>query len=398
MNKAVIGLQWGDEGKGKLVDWLSDDFDIICRYQGGANAGHTVIYREQTIPLHLIPSGIFHRDKTCILGNGMVIDIKLLQEEINQLKEAGVEVEDRLLISRRAHVVLPDHYRVERKYKKELGTTGKGIGPAYSDKAKRTGLRMGDLFNEKYLEKFEFDKDFLSLLHSFRDIYKKNIVNTVELLHNFIEKGNKRILFEGAQGVLLDIDFGTYPYVTSSNPSTGGVLTGTGISPNALSSITGVTKSYTTRVGTGPFPTRMKKNLNSKIQKKGQEFGATTGRPRRCGWLDLVALKYAIKITGTTDIALTKIDVLDGLETVKVATGYRIHEDITDEFPPEYWNLEQATPVYKEFEGWNSTKNIKSYKKLPDQLKDYINFIQEYSGIKVSLISNGKNRGDIINV
>ncbi|MCK4421770.1 adenylosuccinate synthase [candidate division WOR-3 bacterium] len=395
MHTALMGLQWGDEGKGKLIDYLATNFDVVCRYQGGANAGHTVLYKGENIYLHLVPSGIFHPNKICIIGNGTVIDIKKLQEELVQLKEKGIDFDNRFFISKRCHIIQPEHFTREERMQKDIGTTGRGIGPAYADKISRSGVRMGDIFSIKYIKKRGVNTDFIKSLKTFKENFGQFITDTVDLLHSLTRK-EKKILFEGAQGVMLDIDFGTYPYVTSSNPSTGGILTGTGISPFSISKIIGVAKTYTTRVGNGPLPTQMDNNTQEMIRDVGGEYGATTGRPRRCGWLDLVALKYAVQISGATEIALTKIDVLDGLSQIKIGTEYEIDGHITNKFPAEVWNLERAKPIYTIFSGWDNTREIKEYKRLPEEAKEYIHYIEEYVGVKVSMISIGKKRGDLI--
>jgi adenylosuccinate synthase len=394
-NTALIGLQWGDEGKGKLIDYLCGSFDAVCRYQGGANAGHTVIYEGEKLSLHLIPSGIFHQDKTSIIGNGVVIDIVQLMKEIEELKKKGIETKDNLKISKRSHLILPSYFEEEKEMKDVIGTTGKAIGPSYSNKILRKGLRMGDIFSPDYLSKFNLPPEYFKILESFRENYGQMVTDTVELLRNLI-KDNRKIIFEGAQGVLLDIDFGTYPYVTSSNPTPGGISTGSGIPPNLISNIIGVTKAYTTRVGKGPFPTRMEKETEEIIRKNGQEFGTTTGRPRNCGWLDLVGLKFACWITGTTEIAITKIDVLDTLPEVKVATAYEANGKKLEHFPSEVWKLEKVKPIYKCFPGWSNTKLAKDYNKLPEEAKNFIKFIGDSLEVKVSYISTGKERGDLI--
>ncbi|MEO0293160.1 MAG: adenylosuccinate synthase [candidate division WOR-3 bacterium] len=394
-NVAIIGLQWGDEGKGKLIDNIVESFDVVCRYQGGANAGHTVIYKGERIALHLIPSGIFHPDKISIIGNGVVIEISELIEEIENLKKRGIEIKNNLKISKRSHLILPSYFEEEKEMKEEIGTTGRAIGPAYANKILRKGIRLCDIFSEEYLAKFNLPSSYLEILKIFKDKYGHLVTDTVELLKNLLKR-NKRILFEGAQGALLDIDLGTYPYVTSSNPTPGGILTGCGIPPNVISNIIGVTKAYVTRVGKGPLPTKMEEEEEELIRKIGNEFGATTGRARSCGWLDLVALKYAIWITGTTELALTKIDVLDGLPEVKIGVAYEIEGKKQDYFPPEVWQLEKVVPVYKSFPGWNNTKNIKTYQDLPKNAKSFIKFIENSTGVKVRYISTGEERGDLI--
>ena len=397
LNAALLGLQWGDEGKGKLIDNLAGSFDAVCRYQGGANAGHTVIYKDEKLSLHLIPSGIFHQDKLSIIGNGVVIDITQLIKEIEELKKKGLEINDNLKISKRSHLILPSYFEEEKEMKEIIGTTGRAIGPAYANKILRKGIRMGDINSPGYLSKFKLPSEYLKILESFRENYGHMITDTVQLLRKLL-KDNKKIIFEGAQGVLLDIDFGTYPYVTSSNPTPGGILTGTGIPPNSISTIIGVTKAYTTRVGRGPFPSRMEKETEELLRNTGQEFGATTGRPRNCGWLDLVALKYSSWISGVTEIALTKIDALDNLPEVKIAIAYEIDGEKQEYFPSEVWKLEKAKPIYKSFPGWNNTKSVKEYNDLPEEAKTYIKFIEDFLKIKIGYISTGRERGDLIRV
>ena len=396
-NAALIGLQWGDEGKGKLIDTLCDSFDAVCRYQGGANAGHTVFYKDEKLSLHLIPSGIFHEDKISIIGNGVVIDIVQLLKEIEELEKRGIKIKENLKISKRSHLILPSYFEEEMEMKGIIGTTGRAIGPSYSNKALRKGMRMGDILSTDYISKFNLPSEYLKTLESFRENYGQTITDTVELIYKIL-KDNKKILFEGAQGVLLDIDFGTYPYVTSSNPTPGGILTGSGIPPNLFSNIIGVTKAYITRVGKGPFPSRMETETEEIIRKAGNEFGATTGRPRDCGWLDLVALKFACWITGTTEIAITKMDVLDNLPEVRVATAYEVDGEKLEWFPSEVWKLEKAKPIYRNFPGWNNTKLAKDYNSLHNEAKNYIKFIEDALGVKVSYISTGRKRGDLIRV
>jgi adenylosuccinate synthase len=397
LNAALLGLQWGDEGKGKLIDNLAGSFDAVCRYQGGANAGHTVIYKDEKLSLHLIPSGIFHQDKLSIIGNGVVIDITQLIKEIEELKQKGIEINDNLKISKRSHLILPSYFEEEKEMKDKIGTTGRAIGPAYSNKILRKGIRMGDINSPDYISKFNLPSEYIKTLESFRENYGHMITDTVQLLKKLL-KDNKKIIFEGAQGVLLDIDFGTYPYVTSSNPTPGGILTGSGIPPNSISTIIGVTKAYTTRVGKGPFPSRMEKETEELIRNTGKEFGATTGRPRNCGWLDLVALKFSSWVSGVTEIAITKIDALDNLPEVKIATAYEIDGEKQEYFPSEVWKLEKAKPIYKSFPGWNNTKSVKDYNNLPKEAKAFIKFIEDSLEVKISYISTGRERGDLIRV
>jgi adenylosuccinate synthase len=394
-NAAVLGLQWGDEGKGKIIDKLSENFDVVVRYQGGANAGHTIYHKGNKISLHLVPSGIFRSDKISIIGNGVVVDLEQLTKEIEGLEKKGIEVKNNLRISKRSHLILPSYFEEEKEMKDKIGTTGRAIGPSYSNKILRKGIRMGDIFSPNYLSKYNLEFDYLKKIESFKNDYGNMVVDTVELLRNLTNQ-KKRIIFEGAQGVLLDIDFGTYPYVTSSNPTPGGILTGSGFPPNSIPNIIGITKAYTTRVGKGPFPSKMEKETEEKIRENGQEFGATTGRPRDCGWLDLVALKYSCWISGITELVLTKIDVLDGLSEVKIATSYKINGGEKEWFPSEAWKLEKAEPVYKKLPGWDNTKSIKNYNDLPQEALNFIKFIEDSLGIKVAYISTGKERGDLI--
>ena len=394
-NAALIGLQWGDEGKGKLVDYLTGSYDAVCRYQGGANAGHTVIYNGEKLSLHLIPSGIFHPNKISLIGNGVVIDIHQLIKEIEKLKEKGIEIKNNLKVSKRSHLILPSYFEEEEEMKDKIGTTGRAIGPAYSNKILRKGIRMGDIFSSDYISDFNLPSDYLKTLETFKKEYGYMVTDTVQLIRRLL-KEKKRIIFEGAQGVLLDIDFGTYPYVTSSNPTPGGILSGTGVPPNSISDIFGVTKAYTTRVGKGPFPSRMDKETEELLREKGGEFGATTGRPRDCGWLDLVALKFSCWISGITELIMTKIDVLDGLPEIKIATSYEIEGEKTEDFPPEVWKLEKAKPVYTTLPGWENTKSIKNYNGLPEKAKDFVKFIENSTGVKIGYISTGVERGDLI--
>jgi len=394
-NAAVIGLQWGDEGKGKIIDTLSESFDVVCRYQGGANAGHTIFHKGEKLSLHLVPSGIFRPEKLSIIGNGVVIDIVQLIKEIEELREKGIEVNNNLKISKRSHLILPSYFEEEKEMKDEIGTTGRAIGPAYSNKILRKGIRMGDIFSPAYLDKFNLPPEYLKTIETFRKKYGHMVTDTVELIRQLL-KEKKKIVFEGAQGVLLDIDFGTYPYVTSSNPTPGGILSGSGIPPNLISNIIGITKAYTTRVGKGPFPSRMEQETEELIRNAGSEFGATTGRPRDCGWLDLVALKFSCWISGITEIVLTKIDVLDDLSEVKIATTYEIDGEKHEWFPSEVWQLEKAKPIYKSFSGWDNTKSITNYNDLPTEARNFIKFIEDSLGVKVSYISTGRERGDLI--
>jgi adenylosuccinate synthase len=420
-NRIVVGMQWGDEGKGKIVDLLSEKADLIARYAGGANAGHTVVIDSKKFILHLIPTGILHKNKICIIGNGVVLDLQLFFLELEELQNKGIKVDQRILISKNAHLVMPYHKDMERieegkRGNSKIDTTLKGIGPAYLDKIGRRGLRVIDLFDEKvFRSKIEenikdkssclnslLEKELSSLWEHCLSFLKYNyrveplMIDTASFLNKAIKQG-KDILFEGAQGTLLDIDFGTYPYVTSSNTTAGGACTGLGVPPTSIDEVIGVSKAYTTRVGNGPFPTELKDETGKYLQEKGNEFGATTGRPRRCGWLDLLILKYAVMINGIKKIALTKLDVLDELETIKVCTGYKYKGKTLKEFSNEVEILENCTPVYKNLPGWQKdTSGTKDYKKLPQKTKDYINFIQDQTKTKIFLISTGCKREETI--
>lgn len=433
-NIVVVGSQWGDEGKGKIVDLLTERAQVVARYQGGHNAGHTVIIKNEKYVLHVIPSGILHKNKTCIIGNGVVIEPKALITEIEGLKRRKISVGRNLFISGGAHVIMPYHTLFDGKHeaakgKKKIGTTGRGIGPAYVDKMSRVGFRMIDLldskgFREKLKEnlddvnfllvnKYKNSKLKLEKIYSeymrYADYLSPFITDTVVLLNKLMKRG-RDVLFEGAQGTLLDIDHGTYPYVTSSSASAGGVCTGLGVSPITIDGIVGVMKAYTTRVGEGPFPTELKDKLGEALRLKGGEYGATTGRPRRCGWLDFVSLRHAIMINGFTSIALTKLDVLDDLDTIKVCTGYTYRDPykrcecskkgtackIAD-MPQDAHILEICQPVYKELKGWRSnTQGLKTLKALPKQARAYIDYISEELDIKVDVISTGQRRDEVI--
>ncbi len=433
-NIVVVGVQWGDEGKGKVVDLLTESAHVVARYQGGHNAGHTVIIKNDKFVLHVIPSGILHKGKTCIIGNGVVIEPKSLIEEIEGLKNRKIYVGKNLFISSVAHIIMPYHAMLdgkneEAKRERKIGTTGRGIGPAYVDKMARIGFRMGELLdNKRFREKLKTNlKDVNFLLEkkynhnklSLEKVYSQYmqyaeylapfITDTVVLLNNLIEKG-KKVLFEGAQGTLLDIDHGTYPYVTSSSASVGGVCTGLGVSPKRIDGIVGVMKAYTTRVGEGPFPTELTDQLGEDIRLKGGEYGATTGRPRRCGWLDFVSLKHAIRINGFTSIALTKLDVLDELDTIKICSAYTYEDPykrcecskkgvacrFTD-MPQDAKVLEACRPVYREFNGWKtSTQGVKKLKDLPKQARVYIDYISEALNVNIDIVSTGQRRDEVI--
>jgi len=418
-NTLVVGTQWGDEGKGKIVDFLSEKADIVARYQGGTNAGHTIVIGDEKFIMHLIPSGILHPNIQCIIGNGVVIPLESLIKEMDELIERGIHIGENLLISDRAHLIMPYHPLVESgansREGSKLGTTLKGIGPAYTDKMNRlAGIRIADLFDaELFAEKLDFNlQSKLKNLESFRseidkvvilekykeyaERIKPHVAETSLILHHAIRAG-KRILFEGAQGTLLDIDFGTYPFVTSSNTTVGGVCTGLGIGPKAIDEVMGIVKAYTTRVGEGPFPTELSNALGEHLRKKGAEFGATTGRPRRCGWLDMVVLKYATRINGLTSIALTKLDVLDEIDTIKVCVAYKHKSDIITEFPSNLKILDECEPIYEELPGWMTPiSEAKSYDELPSHAREYVEFISEQLETKIAIISVGPSRAQTL--
>ena len=435
-NIVVLGVQWGDEGKGKIVDLLTEDADVVARYQGGHNAGHTVMVRNKQFILHLIPSGILHKGKKCIIGNGVVIHPKALIDEMEGLKKRRVTVGRNLFISGRAHVIMPYHTVLDGKHEEakgsqKIGTTGRGIGPAYVDKMSRTGFRMIDLLDnvgfktrlKENLDDINFllEKKYNQKKISVNKIYNEYmkyadylgpfVTDTGVMINDIIDQG-KNVLFEGAQGTLLDIDHGTYPFVTSSSASAGGVCTGLGVSPAKVDGIIGVMKAYTTRVGEGPFPTELRDRLGEELRANGGEYGATTGRARRCGWLDLVSLRHAIRINGFTGIALTKLDVLDGLDTLKVCTSYT-YKDPTNscscskkgkacnftDMPQTVNVLNGCEPVYKELDGWQkSTKGATNIKDLPKQARAYMDYISEALNVKIDLISTGQKRNEIVMV
>ncbi len=417
----VVGLQYGDEGKGKITDVLSAKSDYVVRFQGGDNAGHTVYAGEEKFVLHLLPSGVLQCRGKCIIANGVVVNPISFIREIEQLESKGMKT-NHVFISRRAHVIMPYHilldtYREEEADGTHIGTTKKGIGPCYEDKIARVGIRMVDLLNpevlrekieknlksknslfEKYFEKPTLDVD--KIFNEYVEIGKKlqdRIVDTEVELNEAI-RNNKNILFEGAQALMLDIDFGTYPYVTSSSPSTGGVCTGAGVPPTALQNLIGVAKAYTTRVGNGPFPTELDNELGEEIRKIGHEFGATTGRPRRTGWLDLVSLKHATMINGINNLVITKLDVLSGISPLKIATHYKTEDGkIIDYFTSSTTKLYNYEPIYEELPGWEEDiSHARSYDELPENAKKYIEFIEEYLGINVYLVSVGPERSQNI--
>jgi len=421
MNLAVVGAQWGDEGKGKLIDILSKDKDITVRYQGGNNAGHTVVVGNKEYIFHLLPSAILHAGKSCVIGNGVVVDPKALLGEIEELAHKGLIITPkRLKLSGRCHIVMPYHRILdglrESKRKNKIGTTGRGIGPCYADKVTRCGIRMIDLINPKVLkekladnlrEKNEiFRKVYNQRNYSLNSIYKeyleygkrlgKYVIDTTLYLHEESEK-KKTILFEGAQGTFLDIDFGTYPFVTSSNSIVGGVCSGTGVPPTKIDKVIACVKAYTTRVGEGPFPTEFSTKLKDEIRKKGNEFGATTGRPRRCGWFDSVLVRYSVIINGISELAIMKLDVLDELEKIKICVGYKYKGKIHKNFPQDFEIISNAKPVYIELDGWMApTTQARKFKDLPKNARVYIRKIEELLKVGVKYISVGTKRDEII--
>jgi adenylosuccinate synthase len=417
MNIAVIGAQWGDEGKGKIVDLLTPHFAIVARYQGGHNAGHTVYVRGTRFVLHLIPSGILHPGVRCVIGNGVVVDPRAMFDEIAMLASHGIEVDGRLLISEKAHLILPYHRDLDilaeaRRGDRSIGTTSRGIGPAYEDKIARRGVRVGDLADLAGLEAeirenvtarnrlvgdsvLDWRRVFDDLV-ACRDRIQRWICDVSLFLAREMAEG-RSVLFEGAQGTMLDIDHGTYPFVTSSNASIGGVCTGLGIGPRAIGGILGVAKAYTTRVGGGPLPTELSGPLAERLRETGQEYGASTGRPRRCGWYDAVAVRYAARINGLDALALTKLDVLDGLDEVKLCAAYRSAGRTIAEFPADIRTLEACEPVYDSMPGWSaSTRGIRRFDALPAEARAYIARLEELTGVRAALVSTGSDRDDTI--
>ena len=416
----LLGLQWGDEGKGKIVDVLTSNYDIIARFQGGPNAGHTLVFNNKKYVLHTIPSGIFHNNKINLIGNGVVIDPVILNKEIANIKEENVDISKTLFISRKAHLILPTHRLLDAaseksKGKNKIGSTLKGIGPTYMDKTGRNGFRVGDLESKNWKTKYyelskkhqqlidfynvELDFSLKDLESQFFEAIEKlkkiNFVDSENLLFESQDK-NKSILAEGAQGSLLDIDFGTYPYVTSSNTTAAGACTGLGISPSSINDVFGIFKAYTTRVGSGPFPTELFDDYGKTMSKVGNEFGATTGRPRRCGWLDLVALKYACRINGVTKLMMMKTDVLSGFDKILVCTKYKYRGETIENLP---YNLseESLEPVYEEFEGWSEDlRELKSADNLPKSLNKYIDFLESELNIPIVIVSVGPDRKETL--
>ena len=417
--RVVIGTQWGDEGKGKYIDMLAKDSDIVVRYSGGNNAGHTIVVDGKSYKLHLVPSGILHEGKVCIIASGVVVDPAVLINEIAGLNDKGINT-DRLKISDRAHLIMPWHKALDElqenfRGESSLGTTKRGIGPAYTDKTERSGIRMCDLFNpsvfaEKVrsnlavknliLEKVYMSKGFdpeevINTYLEYADKIKKYVADVNTYLFEAVESG-KDILFEGAQATFLDLDFGTYPYVTSSNPIAGGVCTGGGIGPKFIDEIYGVMKAYTSRVGAGPFPTEQINETGDKIRELGHEYGTTTGRPRRCGWLDMVMIKYSARVNGITSLAINHVDTIGKLGSIKLCTAYELDGKQVSRIPADLDELGRCKPVYEEFDGWDNISEIRKYEDLPGNAKKYLQRVQELAGVKIGLIGVGSGREQTI--
>ncbi len=412
--KVVIGTQWGDEGKAKMIDYYTRSSDIIVRYQGGANAGHTVVVKGKKFIFHLVPSGILHPQKICVIGNGVVLDPLQLISELESLEKQGFNIANRILISDAAHLILPYHKALdeamEESRSEKIGTTVRGIGPSYSDKCLRIGIRAGDIFDTRLLkEKITLalnvknpqlgriykkgtftENDIMTIMKRFRKTCGDMITNTQHYLHESLAKG-KRILLEGAQGFALDIDHGTYPYVTSSNPTIGGALMGTGLNAFDINEVIGITKAYVTRVGEGPFPTEAPANISERMRVNGGEFGSTTGRPRRCGWFDVPLVRQTARINGLTSIALTKLDVLSGFKKIRVAVDYKIKGKSINFFPAS--DLGRVEPVYRDFNGWDENiARCKTRSDLPKNARAYLDFLESASGVKISIVSVGPDR------
>jgi adenylosuccinate synthase len=417
MNLAVLGAQWGDEGKGKIVDLLTPGFDIVARYQGGHNAGHTVYVGGTKFILRLIPSGILHPGITCVIGNGVVVDPQALLAEVDELVNKGVNIDNRIVISDKAHLILPYHRDLDllseaRRGERKIGTTSRGIGPAYEDKIARRGIRAADLADAKALEQDVRDNVMArnrlvqDTTMDWRPVLDQLLtdgarirpwVRDVSLMLSDAMHDGKSVLFEGAQGTLLDIDHGTYPFVTSSNASVGGVCTGLGIGPRLIGGVLGVAKAYTTRVGEGPLPTELFGEMGERLRESGHEYGAVTGRPRRCGWYDAVAIRYSVRINGLDALALTKLDVLDGLERLDICTAYRCGSQTLTEFPSDIARLASCKPVYETMPGWSSpTRGLRRFTDLPESARRYVSRLEEVSGVPVALISTGSERDDTI--
>ena len=417
MNIAVLGAQWGDEGKGKIVDVLTRNFSIVARYQGGHNAGHTVYAGGRKFVLRLLPSGILHPGITCIIGDGVVVDPQALFAEIDELEQSGIAVGDRLIISDKAHLILPYHRELDllseaRRGERKIGTTSRGIGPAYEDKIARRGVRVGDLANPAALAEAvqhnvaarnrliaDSQMDWKQVIADLERAWSRmsRWVADVSLFIARARASGQSIMFEGAQGTLLDIDHGTYPYVTSSNATIGGVCTGLGVGPRAIDGVLGVAKAYTTRVGEGPLPTELTGELGNRLRESGREFGAVTGRPRRCGWYDAVAVRYAVRVNGIDALALTKLDVLDGLPELQVCTAYRVRGTAIGELPSDLSQLTDCEPIYETLPGWRApTRSVRRYGDLPAEARGYIARIEEITGVPAAILSTGSDREDTI--
>lgn len=416
--RVIVGAQWGDEGKGKVVDLLAQKSDIVARYQGGANAGHTLVVGDRKYVLHLIPSGILHEGVICVIGNGVVIDPAALMEEIALLESFGISIRGRLKISHKAHLIMPYHKLLDslQESDQKIGTTGRGIGPAYIDKYNRSGIRIVDLLDHAVLEdklrrgieqknewfrkvydapELDVEKTVAEYLE-FDERIDEYITDTAEFLNDAWRSG-KTLLLEGAQGALLDIDHGTYPFVTSSSPTSGGACTGLGLPPTAITGVVGIAKAYCTRVGNGPFPTELHDEIGQRLRKEGDEFGATTGRPRRCGWLDLFALRYSAMINGITEIVLTKLDVLNHFDELKVCTGYMLDGRQVKHFPSDCGTLERIQPIYETFKGWKQPlDNCFTYDSLPTETREYVEAIEQFVGAPVTYIGTGPGREQVI--
>ncbi len=415
----LVGSQWGDEGKGKVVDILSARYKIVARYQGGANAGHTIKIGNEQIVLHLIPSGILRPDVTCVIGNGVVVDPNALLNEIEFLESIGIDIRGRLLISHNAHLIMPYHKLIDslnEQGKDKIGTTGKGIGPCYYDKYARKGIRIQDLLNkDELVRKIRANLDEKNIL--LKKVYERETLDVDKIIDEYLEfderidpyikdtatflnkaiDGGQSVLFEGAQGALLDIDFGTYPFVTSSNPTAGGASTGTGVPPTKIGSVFGIVKAYITRVGNGPFPTELFNEEGKKLQEVGAEFGATTGRPRRCGWFDAFLTSYSVMINGIKDAAITKLDVLSEFDEIKVCVGYELNGKQLKTFPNDISTLENVVPIYETLSGWKKDiSGITDYDDLPVETKEYLKFIETHTGVNFKIISVGAKRSQTI--
>ncbi len=420
MVDVLLGLQWGDEGKGKIVDYFAPSYDVIARFQGGPNAGHTLYVKDKKVVLHQIPSGIFHENTTNLIGNGVVLDAVTLRRECETVQSFGVDYRKNLYISERTHLILPTHRALDKaselqKGNEKIGSTLKGIGPAYMDKTGRNGLRVGDLLDksfttqyiklrlkhQKLLDSMNFHEDISAWEEEFFDalefMRQFKIVNGEYFINDKISQG-KKVLAEGAQGSMLDVDFGTFPFVTSSNTISAGVCTGLGVAPQKIRDVIGVTKAYCTRVGSGPFPTELHDEMGEELRRIGNEFGATTGRPRRCGWIDLVALNFACMVNGVTKLVMTKADVLDAFDELKVCTSYVVNGEKTTQVPFQMTKV-AIEPEWKSFKGWKQDVTaMKSASELPGVMKDYVSFINEYLGVKVAYISNGPGRDQLIEI